>query len=115
MTTRVAVDVGGTFSDLVFNDEDPEIVATAMQEEGATEVEIRLRARRSSIDVRITDNGAGFEVSHALARAAKRGRLGVVGIGERVRMLGGTFDLESQPGGPTTLSLTLPRVQPEEI
>ena len=30
-------------------------------------------------------------------------------------MLGGTFDLDSQPGGPTTLSFTLPRVQPEEI
>ena len=92
-----------------------EALANVREHSGATEVEIRLRARRSSIDVRITDNGAGFEVSHALARAAKRGRLGVVGIGERVRMLGGTFDLESQPGGPTTLSLTLPRVQPEEI
>ena len=75
-------------------------------------MEIRLRARRNSTDVRITDNGTGFEVSHALARAAKRGRLGVVGIGERVRMLGGTFDLESQPGGPTTLSFALPRWRP---
>jgi signal transduction histidine kinase len=92
-----------------------EALANVREHSGATEVEIRLRARRSSIDVRITDNGAGFEVSHALARAAKRGRLGVVGIGERVRMLGGTFDLDSQPGGPTTLALTLPRVQPEDV
>jgi signal transduction histidine kinase len=92
-----------------------EALANVREHSGATEVDIRLRARRSSIDVRITDNGAGFEVSHALARAAKRGRLGVVGIGERVRMLGGTFDLDSQPGGPTILSFTLPRWQPEEF
>jgi signal transduction histidine kinase len=91
-----------------------EALANVREHSGATEVEIRLRARRNAIDVRITDNGAGFEVGHALARAAKRGRLGVVGIGERVRMLGGTFELDSQPGGPTTLSLTLPRWQQDE-
>ncbi len=90
-----------------------EALANVREHSGATEVDIRLRARRSSIDVRITDNGAGFEVSHALARAAKRGRLGVVGIGERVRMLGGTFELDSQPGGPTVLSFTLPRWRPD--
>ncbi len=92
-----------------------EALANVREHSGATEVEIRLRTRRSSIEVRIVDNGTGFEVSHALARAAKRGRLGVVGIGERMRMLGGTFDLDSQPGGPTTLSFTLPRWQPEEL
>jgi two-component system, NarL family, sensor histidine kinase DegS len=91
-----------------------EALTNVREHSGATEVEIRLRARRSSIDVRITDNGVGFEVGHALARAAKRGRLGVVGIGERVRMLGGTFDLDSQPGGPTALMFTLPRWQPDE-
>jgi len=90
-----------------------EALANVREHSGATHVEIRLRARRSSIDVRITDNGAGFEVSHALARAAQRGRLGVVGIGERVRMLGGTFELDSQPGGPTVLSFTLPRWRPD--
>jgi signal transduction histidine kinase len=90
-----------------------EALANVREHSGATEVDIRLRARRSSVDVRITDNGTGFEVSHALARAAKRGRLGVVGIGERVRMLGGTFDLDSQPGGPTTLSFALPRWRPD--
>jgi len=54
----------------------------------------------------------GFEVERALAKAAQRGRLGLVGIAERVRMVGGTFELESTPGGPTTLKLTLPRWEP---
>jgi signal transduction histidine kinase len=89
-----------------------EALANVREHSGATHVEITVRARRASIDVRIVDNGAGFEVGRALARAAQRGRLGVVGIGERVRMLGGTFEIESTPGGPTILSLSLPRWQP---
>ena len=73
---------------------------------------MELRARRSSVDVRVEENGAGFEVGRALAHAAERGRLRVVGLGERVRMLGGTFDIDSAPGGPTVLSLSLPRWEP---
>jgi signal transduction histidine kinase len=47
-----------------------------------------------------------------IIRAAKNGRLGLVGIGERVRLLGGQFDVQSQVGGPTTLSVTLLRWRP---
>ena len=67
----------------------------------------QLRSRYAS-----RDDGAGFEVERALARAAQRGRLGLVGIGERVRMLGGTFEIDSVPGGPTVLTFSLPRWEP---
>ena len=87
-------------------------LANIREHAGASSVEIRVRARRSAIELQITDDGMGFEVERALAKAAQRGRLGLVGIGERVRMLGGTFELESAPGGPTTLKLTLPRWEP---
>ena len=86
-----------------------ESLANVREHSGATAVTLRLRARRSAIDVTIVDNGHGFEVARALARAAQRGRLGLVGIGERVHMLGGTFEIDSVPGGPTTLRFTLPR------
>jgi signal transduction histidine kinase len=86
-----------------------EALANIREHSGATSVVVRLRARRSAIEVQITDDGMGFEVERALAKAAQRGRLGLVGIAERVRMVGGTFQLESAPGGPTTLKLTLPR------
>jgi signal transduction histidine kinase len=89
-----------------------EALANVREHSGATSVEVRLRARRSAIEVQVIDDGTGFEVERALAKAAQRGRLGLVGIGERVRMLGGTFDVESMPGGPTTLKFTLPRWEP---
>jgi len=87
-----------------------ESLSNVREHSGATTVEIRIRMRRSSIEVRVTDDGHGFEVGRALARAAQRGRLGIVGIGERVRMLGGTFEIDSAPGGPTMLTFALPRV-----
>ena len=89
-----------------------EALANIREHAGATHVSVRVRARRSAIELQIVDDGMGFEVERALAKAAQRGRLGLVGIGERVRMVGGTFELESHPGGPTTLKLTLPRWEP---
>jgi signal transduction histidine kinase len=89
-----------------------ESLANVREHSGATEVEVRLQARRSAIDVRVTDNGQGFEVNRSLAQAAHRGRLGLVGIGERMRTLGGSFEIDSRPGGPTILRFSLPRWEP---
>ncbi|HKX48773.1 MAG TPA: ATP-binding protein [Gaiellaceae bacterium] len=91
-----------------------ESLSNVREHSGASTVEIRVRMRRSSIEVRVVDDGHGFEVGRALARAAQRGRLGIVGIGERVRMLGGSFEIDSAPGGPTMLTFALPRVTPDE-
>lgn len=89
-----------------------EALANVREHSGASSVEVRLRARRTAIELQVSDDGMGFEVERALARAAERGRLGLVGISERVRMVGGSFDLESRPGGPTMLKVTLPRWEP---
>jgi signal transduction histidine kinase len=89
-----------------------EALANIREHAGASTVAVRVRARRSVIEVQISDDGIGFEVERALAKAAQRGRLGLVGIAERVRMLGGTFEVESAPGGPTNLKFTLPRWEP---
>jgi signal transduction histidine kinase len=78
----------------------------------ATFVEVTVTGGRSSVEVQIEDDGDGFEVTRTLQAAAQRGRLGLVGSSERVRLLGGSFDIRSRPGGPTTVSVTLPRWQP---
>ena len=78
----------------------------------ATVVDVAVTASRSCVEAQIEDNGDGFEVGRTLQDAAQRGRLGLVGGSERIRLLGGTFDIRSRPGGPTTLIVTLPRWQP---
>ena len=79
---------------------------------GASHVALTLVASRGCVDLRIDDDGVGFEVARTLQDAAQRGRLGLVGGAERVRLLGGQFDVRSRPGGPTTVAVTLPRWQP---
>lgn len=62
----------------------------------------------------VTDDGKGFDPDTTLVRAAREGHLGLVGMHERMRMLGGRTHIESRPGGPTTIiSVRLPRWSPQ--
>jgi two-component system sensor histidine kinase DegS len=89
-----------------------ESLANVREHSGANEVQVQVHGSERGTAAQIVDDGRGFEVAKTLIRAAKRGRLGLVGMGERVRLLGGSFDVQSSPGGPTTISLVLPRWQP---
>jgi len=60
------------------------------------------------------DDGRGFEVERTLVDAARTGHLGLVGMSERVRLLGGRLDVESRPGGPTRIAAVIPRWRPPE-
>jgi signal transduction histidine kinase len=80
----------------------------------ASEVSVTVFPGRTHVSVEVTDNGRGFDVERTLVEAAKNGRLGLVGMSERVRLLGGRFDLQSRSGGPTTISAMIPRWRPLE-
>jgi hypothetical protein len=75
---------------------------------GATRVTISIAAHDRGVDALLTDDGRGFDPETTLVQAAREGHLGVVGIHERVRMLGGHARIESRAGGPTVISVTLP-------
>lgn len=75
---------------------------------GAQHVTITIAAHDRGVDAQVTDDGRGFDPERTLVQAAREGHLGVVGIHERVRMLGGHARIESRPGGPTVISVTLP-------
>ena len=89
-----------------------EALTNAREHSGADEVRISIVTGRDSVQAEITDNGRGFDVEQTLLAAARRGRLGLVGMSERVRLLGGCFDVESRPGQSTVVSATLPRWRP---
>jgi signal transduction histidine kinase len=85
-----------------------ESLANIRQHAGATRVRVALRTRARRVYLVVRDNGCGFVTDKALSRAAKRRRLGLIGMTERARLLGGVLEIESKPGGPTAISLTLP-------
>jgi signal transduction histidine kinase len=89
-----------------------EALSNVQEHSGARSAEVRVTATRSRLALEILDDGRGFDVQQRLLEAARAGRLGLVGMGERIRLLGGRFDLESKPGGPTRVKATIPRWQP---
>jgi len=85
-----------------------EALANIREHTEARTVTITISAGRSGVEAKVTDDGCGFEPEATLVSAARAGRLGLVGMHERVRMLGGRTRIDSQPGGPTAISATLP-------
>jgi signal transduction histidine kinase len=79
---------------------------------GVTDVRVEIAFAEDGVSARVVDDGCGFDVEAALLSAARRGRMGLAGIHERVRLLGGRCVVDSRPGGPTSVSLTLPRWEP---
>ena len=68
----------------------------------AAQVTLRLRYDQGSLDVRIADDGRGFDPSLTPEGAGMRN------IRDRVADLGGTFKVASSPGRGTVLTISLP-------
>ena len=70
-----------------------EALSNVRKHSEATSVSVVLRSRRTFVDVRVTDDGCGFD-----PRQLDTDRLGLAGISERVRLLGGAVEIETSPG-----------------
>ncbi|MEO8614148.1 MAG: PAS domain S-box protein [Luteolibacter sp.] len=73
----------------------------------ANHVTVSIQLIDNTIHLEIKDNGQGFEVN-GKAAARKNNRLGLLGMRERVEMIGGEFRVESAPGEPTTVHVEIP-------
>jgi signal transduction histidine kinase len=86
-----------------------EALANARQHSRADRVAITIDAGEDAITVQVSDDGAGFDPAVTAPRAAAGGHLGLVGMRERMRMLGGRTEISSTPGNGTVVSAELPR------
>jgi signal transduction histidine kinase len=73
----------------------------------ARQAAIRIVRRREGYRMTICDDGRAFEVNRALDARDSR-RLGVIGMRERLAMIGGTFAIVSAPGQGTTVTAEVP-------
>ncbi len=73
----------------------------------ASQAELSIQNAGGGICMEITDNGCGFAVE-GKGSAKKNNRLGLLGMRERVEMIGGTFCVESAPGKGTTIRVEIP-------
>jgi signal transduction histidine kinase len=73
----------------------------------ASQVELSICCLDDIICMEIKDDGHGFAVEKMLGAKKKR-RLGLLGMRERVEMIGGRFQVESAPGQATTIRVEIP-------
>ncbi len=85
-----------------------EALRNAWRHSGASEAEIRVEFNESRIRIAIKDNGRGFDVPSSVGDLTRTGRLGLAGMQERARLLGGAVTMESELGKGTTITVETP-------
>ncbi|HEX4633445.1 MAG TPA: sensor histidine kinase, partial [Gemmatimonadales bacterium] len=80
-----------------------EALTNVSRHSGATRVQVEVTAQDQALSVVIQDNGRGFDVG-----PAKAGSFGLLGMQERAEAWGGAVRVESNVGGGTTVTLSLP-------
>jgi signal transduction histidine kinase len=78
----------------------------------ATKAGVILHMGESRLTIEINDNGEGF-VPRGRGKMMTEGKLGLVGVQERLGLINGTFNIRSRPGEGTTIRIEIPI--PEEV
>lgn len=82
-------------------------LSNVAQHAHASRVQVSIRKVVDSVHMEIADNGKAFEVGRVL-HPTKNRRLGLLGMRERVEMVGGWFTVESVSGQGTTVRAQIP-------
>jgi signal transduction histidine kinase len=78
-----------------------EALTNVARHASARNVSVRLVRDETTVELRVQDDGAGFEPGAG-------GHLGLRGMRERAALLGGSVEVESQPGAGATITAHLP-------
>jgi len=73
----------------------------------ATHVDVKIEKHPDGICLEIQDDGKSFQVERVMLSKRFK-RLGILGMRERIEMLGGTLQVESTPGKGTTIRGVIP-------
>jgi signal transduction histidine kinase len=81
---------------------------------GASRVTVQIEFHHNKVRMLIEDNGHGFNAPERVSDLVSSGRLGLVGMHERTRTLGGTLMIQSEPGRGTVIVVDAPiQLEPE--
>jgi len=86
----------------------PETIPNIHRPSQATRFRVSVQQQAGELCLTIRDNGAGFDVRHALNNSASGQSMGLLGMQERVRFLNGSISIESAPGQGTEVRVRIP-------
>jgi PAS domain S-box-containing protein len=74
----------------------------------ASRAEVEVRFEEKRVIVAVKDNGAGFVPPENISGLLHSGKLGLAGMQERVQLLGGIININSEPGKGTRITVEAP-------
>ncbi|WP_230492019.1 MULTISPECIES: CHASE domain-containing protein [unclassified Janthinobacterium] len=110
--TGIACEVSESHDDIYLSDQCATALFRILQESlsnisqhaNASRVQVKLEKCSDTVSMSISDNGVGA----AIDGRNKLGSFGLVGIEERIKLLGGTFYIESSPGAGMSVHVSVP-------
>jgi PAS domain S-box-containing protein len=84
-----------------------ESLTNVARHSGAGQVKVALVQHNGQLSLTIMDDGRGFDPK----KAGEKKTLGLLGMKERTAMIGGTYEIQSQPGKGTVTSVLVPLPQ----
>jgi signal transduction histidine kinase len=86
-----------------------EALTNVARHSGARRVSVHVTCDGTTLELRVQDDGVGFEADAVLGSVAANHRgLGLLGMRERAALLGGTVQLASEPGEGTMITARFP-------
>jgi signal transduction histidine kinase len=82
-----------------------EALSNTRRHSNAATVSINIDIEDTALTMIINDDGLGFSIPQRASELVQSGRLGIVGMRERARLVGGTLVIQSEPGKGTTVTL----------
>lgn len=84
-----------------------EALNNARRHSNATEVVVALEFAPESLEITVQDNGDGFSLNETIRDLTAEGKLGLIGMQQRAKFLNSTFNIFSQPGKGTLVSIEI--------
>jgi len=98
---RLSFDIGVAIYRVV-----QEALTNASRHSNAEVVSVILEGDNDQVRIIVEDDGVGFDVENFMSSPVENRRLGLMGMQERIQLVGGKFKLESGSG--TTIVVTIP-------
>ena len=74
----------------------------------ASKAEVSVRFGDGEIIITVNDNGIGFDLPEKIGDLSRSSKLGLLGMEERVRLLGGRLSIKSELGKGTSVTIEAP-------
>ncbi|MDQ3785887.1 MAG: ATP-binding protein, partial [Actinomycetota bacterium] len=87
-----------------------EALANVAKHAKASRVGLTLSYMEDLVTLDVRDDGIGFEPNAKRVNGSTSGGFGLAGMRQRVQRLAGRLEIESEPGGGTAISASVPAI-----